>query len=138
MDLIVNKLEEKDMSFFARLKTEVNGKKVEEAVFLGKRVLYPNDPRWIRKEDSCLADAQADERIDILENMKEFNDFTAQEDKEIEDFVRSHHKTVQKKVEEMIDQPYLKKLLKKAQELNKETISKTIEERLDYLNTPHY
>lgn len=126
------------MSFFARLKKEVNGKKVEEAVFLGKRNLYPNDPRWIRKEDSCLAEAQADERIEILENIQKFNEFTAQEDKEIEDFVRSHHKTVQKQVESMTDQPYLKKLLQKAQELNKETIVKTIEERLNYLNTPHY
>jgi hypothetical protein len=126
------------MSFFARLKKEVNGKKVEEAVFLGKRVLYPNDPRWIRKEDSCLADAEADERIEILKTMKEFNDFSSQEDKEIEDFIRSHHKTVQSKVEKMEDQSYLKKLLKKAQDLNKETISQTIQERLNYLNTPHY
>jgi len=126
------------MSFFARLKNEVNGKKVEEAVFLGKRILYPNDPRWIRKEDSCLAEAKADERIEILETVKEFNDFNDQENKEIEDFVRSHHKTVQAKVEKMEDQSYLNKLLKKAQELNKETITKTIQERLDYLNTPHY
>lgn len=128
------------MSFFARLKKEVNGKKVEEAVFLGKRILYPNDPRWIRKEDSCLAEAQADERIEILETMKQFTDFTEQENKEIEDFVRSHHKTVQKKIEEMgpEDQPYLKKLLAKAQELNKETIARTIQEKLDYFSVPHY
>jgi hypothetical protein len=126
------------MSFFARLKKEVNGKKVEEAVFLGKRILYPNDPRWIRKEDSCLAEAQADERIEILETVEKLNDFNDQEDKEIEDFIRSHHKTVQAKVEKMEDQFYLKKLLKKAQELNKETIEKTIEERLNYLNTPRY
>jgi hypothetical protein len=126
------------MSFFARLKKEVNGKKVQEAVFLGKRLLYPDDPRWIRKEDSCLVEALEDDRIEILETMKEFNDFNSQEDKEIEDFVRSHHKTVQSKVEKMDDQFYLKKLLKKAQELNKETIVQTIQERLDFLNTPHY
>ena len=126
------------MAFFARLKKEVNGKKVEQGVMLGRRILYPEDPRWQKREDTFLAEAEADERIEILKNQQEFNDFNTQEDEEIGNFIRGHWKAVQTKIEKMDDQFYLQKLLKKAQELHKDTIVQTIQERLDFLNTPQY
>jgi hypothetical protein len=126
------------MAFFARLKKDVNGVKVGKGVLLGRRILYPEDPRWMRREDVFLAEAEADERIEILKNQVEFNDFNTKEDEEIENFIRGHWKTVQTKIEKMDDQFYLKKLLKKAQDLNKELITQTITERLDFLNKPQY
>jgi hypothetical protein len=126
------------MSFYARLKKEVNGKKVNTAVLLGKRILYPDDPRWMKREDMFLAQAKNDERIEILETQKEFVDYSAKEDEEIENLIRGHHRTAQVKIEKMEDQFYLKKLLAKAQQLNKETVAETIEKRLEFLNTPQY
>ena len=126
------------MAFFARLKKEVNGKKIETGVMIGKKILYPEDPRWIRYNDDFKAVVQADERVEILEDQKAFVEYATKEDEDIETYVRGHWKATQKKVESETDQYFLKKALAKAKELNKETIVQCIEERLEYLNKPQY
>jgi hypothetical protein len=126
------------MAFYARLKKDVNGKKVEVGVLLGNKVLYPEDPRWMKRDDQYLAEAEADERIEILKDQVEVKEYYSKEDEEIENFVRGHWKATQKKIEEMTDQYFLKRALEIARRLNKDTIVQCIEERLEVLNKPHY